>query len=99
MSILVRGRFDIAHGRKLACIRRGEEVGQIVLVVCRTVVADLVHRRWRRVRWIGGLREVLERLVVRDVIRDRGSADVPVCGAAHGAAVSVRSGGAEATLE
>ena len=69
------------------------------VVVRRTGVANLVHRRRGRVGRIRRLRVILERLVMRNVVGDLGPTDVHVCCAAHGFAVRVGSGCAEAALE
>src|SRR5579859_5893645 len=50
-------------------------------------------------RRICGLRKILERLMVRDVIRHRSTADILMGGAAHRLTVRIYSSWTEATLE
>src|SRR5262249_45745430 len=84
MAILEGRGLEEAYRRQVAGVERVEEVVDVVLMVARLghrragneAAADRSHRAGTRVLSISRRREVLERLVVRDVV-DRGERGRP----------------------
>src|SRR5258707_11403062 len=68
-------------------------------MLCLVGLADHCRRGRRQVMLVGGGRVVLERLVVRDVVRYRGAGNVLVARVADGLAGGRGAGGRKATLE
>src|SRR5262245_34528485 len=69
VSILIGGGLEVTHGRHIASVDGGPEVGEVILVIRGASVTDLRNRGRRgMVRIRGGL-VVLEWLVVWDVVQ------------------------------
>ncbi len=99
VAVLVCGLLHEGDGQQVVVVDRLVEVRQVALVVGLAVVADLRHRFRRDVVHVGRRSVVLERVVVRRVVRDRG-ADVGVPLATDGlAGRGGWFGRAEAALE
>src|SRR6185437_12379990 len=99
VRVLVLGRLEVAHRGHVPVLQRGEEVGQVVLVVGLVGAADGGFRGRRQVLGVGGGLVVLERVVVRGVVGHRGATDVLVRRAADRVPGAVGRGGREPALE
>ena len=99
VGVLVRSRLEVADGRHVAVLQRLVEVGQVVLVVGLIGAPDPGFRGRRQVLRVRGGLVVLERVVVRHVVRHLGTADVLVLRAADRVAGAVRPGRREPALE
>src|SRR5579859_738857 len=99
VAVLVTGRLEVANGRQFVRICRGPEIRQIILVIGRPRMPDLVHGCRCQVGRICGLRKVLERFMVRDVIRYGRTGHVRMSSAAYRLTARVYSSWTETTLE
>src|SRR6185312_1394844 len=101
VAVLVRRCLEVRHrgqGRAAGAVQRLVEVRPVVFVVGLVGVADLRRGGRREVVRVRGGRVVLERDVVRRVVRHRGAADVLVRATAD-RATAVGRGRREAALE
>lgn len=101
MAVLVLRGLDEADRRKAAVLGGLVEPAEVVLVVGLSVVTDLGQRGRCHVVRVRRRLEVLERVVVRAVVHNRGAGEVGVRRCAHGVrrVVARRCGRREATLE
>ena len=70
VSVLVGRRLEERHGGQVAGARRLPEPREVVEVLRLVGLADHGHRRRRQMQRVGGRGEVLERVVMRHVVRE-----------------------------
>ncbi len=99
MAVLIRRGLQKAYPRQMPALSGAPEVHQIVLVVRVISAADHGDGAGRKMVRVGVGRVVLERLVMRNVVRHAGTPDVQMRCIADGSPIGISRGRSEAALE